>query len=80
MANEVHTAEQFVTDLLQEARVFLEVRVFIVVDNVSCDGTLEILRAYAKREPRVRVIWAPENWNIVDAYLPWLRAGFGHRF
>jgi dolichol-phosphate mannosyltransferase len=69
MANEVHTAEQFVTDLLQEARGFREVRVFIVVDNVSRDGTLEILRAYAQREPRVRLIWAPENRNIVDAYL-----------
>jgi dolichol-phosphate mannosyltransferase len=40
-----------------------------VLDRVSRDGTRELLSEYALREPRLRVVWAPENRCIVDAYV-----------
>ena len=43
--------------------------VYLVVDSVSKDRTLEICQALSKNDPRFRTIFAPENKNVVDAYL-----------
>lgn len=69
MANERETAERFVAEVLQRTEMFQETRFFAVLDNVSRDGTADILRAFAKREPRLSVVWSPENCCVVDAYL-----------
>lgn len=93
MANEAETALPFVTQVLSECTGFREVRLFAVLDRVSRDGTLDLLRAMGEREPRLRVIWAPENRCVVDAYVRGYRealasgsdwvleidAGFSHR-
>ena len=47
---------------------------FVVLDRVSTDGTLALMREYARQEPRLRVIWAPENRCVVDAYIAGYRA------
>jgi dolichol-phosphate mannosyltransferase len=44
-------------------------RVYLVVDNVSKDNTLELCNELSARDDRFVTIWAPENRNIVDAYL-----------
>jgi dolichol-phosphate mannosyltransferase len=43
-------------------------RVFCVLDTVSTDRTRAILDARAARDPRVVLVWAPENRTVVDAY------------
>ena len=43
-------------------------RMFCVFDRVSSDGSLERARELALAEPRLTVVWAPENTCVVDAY------------
>jgi dolichol-phosphate mannosyltransferase len=71
MANERASAVQFVQAVLEQcrSRSFKSVSFFAVLDNVSKDGTLELLRELERNEPRLRVVWAPENRSVVDAYL-----------
>jgi dolichol-phosphate mannosyltransferase len=71
MANERETATRFVGEVLArcEPPGFRSVTFFAVLDRVSKDGTLELLRGLERTEPRLRVVWAPENRSVVDAYL-----------
>lgn len=43
--------------------------VYLVVDNVSTDRTLELSQQLEAHDPRFRTVWAPENRNVVDAYI-----------
>lgn len=55
-------------------------RVYMVVDRVSKDRTLELCHALSSTDPRFITLWEPENRNLVDAYLAGYRAAFkaGH--
>jgi dolichol-phosphate mannosyltransferase len=71
MANERTTAVPFALEVLAacEPHGFKSVTLFAVLDRVSRDGTLELLRELEQTRPEVRVVWAPENRSVVDAYL-----------
>jgi len=71
MANERDTAEAFVREVLAacEPFGFKAVTFFAVLDRVSRDGTLGLLRELEVALPELRVVWAPENRSVVDAYL-----------
>jgi dolichol-phosphate mannosyltransferase len=71
MANERATAVRFVTSLLRQcdALQVAPVRLFVVLDRKSTDGTRELLEALRPSEPRLRLVWAPENRCVVDAYV-----------
>ncbi len=71
MANERTLATQFVNELLAQCGQagFRSIKMFVVLDKASKDGTVEILRGLEQVEPRLQVVWAPENRNVVDAYL-----------
>jgi dolichol-phosphate mannosyltransferase len=71
MANERETAERFVREVLAACAPyeFGQVTFFAVLDRVSRDGTVELLRGLAGELPQLRVVWAPENRSVVDAYL-----------
>ncbi|MGA2113229.1 MAG: glycosyltransferase [Bryobacteraceae bacterium] len=69
MATEGEGAVRFVGDVLERCQGFRNVRFFAVLDTVSRDDTLERLRGLEKEEPRLSVVWAPENRNLVDAYV-----------
>ena len=43
--------------------------VYLVVDEVSKDRTLECCRELQRRDVRFVTEWIPENHNVVDAYL-----------
>ncbi|MDB5323361.1 MAG: dolichol-phosphate mannosyltransferase [Phycisphaerales bacterium] len=43
-------------------------RMFCVFDRVCTDGSVERARELALLEPRLTVVWAPENTCVVDAY------------
>jgi dolichol-phosphate mannosyltransferase len=69
MANEGDRAGRFVGAVLDRCQGFRKVRFFAVLDTVSTDNTLERLRELEREEPRLSVVWAPENRHIVDAYV-----------
>ena len=71
MANESITAVSFVNDVLERCtpQGFKSVTFFAVLDKASKDDTLEVLRSLEREQPHLRVVWAPENRNLVDAYL-----------
>lgn len=54
--------------------------VYLVVDDASKDRTLELCRDLSKRDPRYVTVYAPQNRNVVDAYINGLRAAYeaGH--
>ena len=71
MANERETAAAFVREVLAACAPFRfkSLTFFAVLDRVSRDGTLELLRELEATVPQLRVVWAPENRCVVDAYL-----------
>ncbi len=71
MANERATAGRFVREVVAacEPFRFKSVTFFAVLDRVSRDGTVELLRELESAVPQLRVVWAPENRCVVDAYL-----------
>jgi dolichol-phosphate mannosyltransferase len=68
MANEAASAVPFVTDVLSYCSDFAKVDYFAILDNVSRDSTLELLRRHADGDRRLKPVWAPENRCVVDAY------------
>ena len=69
MANEEADFEPFITALKSQLNDIGNGEVFLVVDTVSKDRTRELCDQLAKDDPRFHSVWAPENKNVVDAYL-----------
>jgi len=69
MANEGEQAVAFCRAVLEECPGFREVVFFAVFDRVTHDNSLDRMRELERSEPRLRVLWAPENRCVVDAYL-----------
>ena len=69
MANEGDEAVAFCRAVLEECPGFREVAFFAVFDRVTGDDSLDQMRELERGEPRLRVVWAPENRCVVDAYL-----------
>ena len=58
----VYNREKFVAEAIESIlRQTLADLEFIIVDDGSTDGSLTIIRDYAKRDPRIRVFAFPEN-------------------
>ncbi len=68
MANEGSEGVRFVAEALEACSSVGKTTFFVVVDKVSRDNTRELLEEFAKTDERLRVIWAPENRCVVDAY------------
>ncbi len=69
MANEGDDAVRFVDAVLAQTEDFGHVTFFVILDRATKDNTRELLDAHAQRERRLRVVWAPENKGLVDAYI-----------
>ena len=69
MANEEDGFELFVTEVAAMMDRLESGAVYIVIDKASSDRTLELSQALSERDPRFITVWAPENKNVVDAYL-----------
>lgn len=71
MANERTTAASFVNEVLAQCQSqnFKSITFFAVLDRVSKDGTVELLRDLEKEQPQLQVVWAPENRCVMDAYM-----------
>lgn len=69
MANESEEFAGFITEMTRTLDRLGTGKVYLVVDNVSKDDTWKMCREHADEDPRYQAIWAPENRNVVDAYL-----------
>ncbi|MBL7890564.1 MAG: glycosyltransferase [Bacteroidia bacterium] len=54
--------------------------VYFIIDKASKDRTLELCQELSAKDPRYVTVWAPENKNVVDAYVKGLRVAYeaGH--
>ena len=66
LANEKDTFDEFISRVQKQLQP--QDLIFLVFDNVCKDGTVDRAREVAAADPRVRVVWAPENRCVVDAY------------
>jgi dolichol-phosphate mannosyltransferase len=70
LANEAKTFELFTEKLSSVLdNIGGTSKVYLVIDNVSHDNTLELSNALSKKDDRFVTVWAPENKNVVDAYI-----------
>ncbi len=69
MANEEADFEPFVVLLKTTLDDYKTGTVYFIVDNASKDNTLHLCKTLSEKDNRFRVIWAPENKNVVDAYI-----------
>jgi dolichol-phosphate mannosyltransferase len=80
MANESRDFAPFVADLARMLDRLTGGTVYFVVDKASKDNTLELCQALSAKDSRFKTVWAPENKNVVDAYIRGYREAFqnGH--
>jgi len=80
MANEEPDFTEFMTEVTKILDRLQSGTVYLVVDTVSRDKTLELCRAISEKDNRFKTLWSPENRNVVDAYLRGYRVAYdaGH--
>jgi dolichol-phosphate mannosyltransferase len=76
MANEETDFNPFVDLLVTMLDRLNSGKVYFVVDNVSKDKTLELCNQLSEKDGRFVTVWAPQNKNVVDAYLAGYRAAY----
>jgi dolichol-phosphate mannosyltransferase len=69
MANESEDFFPFISALKIQLDKIGNGKVYLVVDSVSKDNTLELCQNLSAADNRFIAVWAPENKNVVDAYL-----------
>jgi dolichol-phosphate mannosyltransferase len=69
MANESSEFDLFISEVQQMFDRLQSGRMYIVIDKSSKDNTLDLAKALAVKDERFVVIFAPENKNVVDAYI-----------
>ena len=70
LANEADTFHRFTARLIETLDAISQKgTVYMVVDKATKDNTLELCNELSERDKRFHTIWAPENKNVVDAYL-----------
>lgn len=69
MANEETSAIPLVRDALDACSALKSAAFYAIIDRVSEDRTRQLLLDYATADPRLHVVWAPENRCVVDAYV-----------
>jgi dolichol-phosphate mannosyltransferase len=69
LANEEKEFDGFIFEISKVLDRLESGTVYLVVDRVSTDATYDLCRALSCRDQRFVAVWAPENRNVVDAYL-----------
>lgn len=69
MANEQEDFHPFISSLTGVLNMLECGKVYFVVDKVSKDNTLELCKNLSTADNRFITVWAPENKNVVDAYI-----------
>lgn len=81
MANEEPDFAPFYAALAAVLNQLQSGTVYFIVDKASKDRTLELCQAVSAKDKRFITVWAPENRNIVDAYMRGFREAYdrGHK-
>jgi len=70
VANEADNIKIFYKELLRQlTKIKINFKIYFVTDNVSKDGTVQILKKLSTNNYKVSVIFEPKNQNVVDAYV-----------
>ena len=80
MANESQDFDAFMAVLRSVLDRLRSGKVYFVVDKASKDNTRELCESVSAADARFVTVWAPENKNVVDAYMRGFRAAYdaGH--
>lgn len=80
MANEEQDFKPFIDMLNFVINELNPGNIYFVIDKASKDRTLELCQELSSKDNRYVTVWAPENKNVVDAYVRGLRAAYeaGH--
>jgi dolichol-phosphate mannosyltransferase len=74
LANEEATIQELLRRVLDHLQ--REDRVYCVLDKMSKDQTRSLISSLAATDPRVVLVWAPENRCVMDAYFRGYWAAF----
>lgn len=76
LANE----EDVIEELIRRTLPYLseQDRIFYILDNMSKDLTRSKIEKAAIQDPRIVLIWAPENRSVVDAYFRGYKEALNH--
>ena len=82
MANEEKDFNIFIEEIKNILSLLGSGKVYFVVDNASVDNTKKICEDLSFIDDRFELIWAPDNKNVVDAYLKGYKVALlnGHDF
>ena len=69
MANESADFQPFIDSLIEVLNRLQCGCVYFVIDTVSTDNTLDLCRELSAHDSRFTTVFAPENRNVVDAYM-----------
>ena len=72
LANESETLRELYREIVRAAASWddkVHTMILFVVDHVSTDNTREIVESLHAEDPRVELVWAPENRCVTDAYV-----------
>jgi len=78
LANEENDFHPFIEELTKVLNRLNSGTVYFVVDNVSKDNTLSLCKDLSKKDNRFITVWAPDNRNLVDAYIRGYRVAFNN--
>ncbi len=76
MANEEPDFARFISLLNFVIDTLAPGKIYLIVDRVSQDRTLELCRELSARDSRYETVWSPENRCVVDAYVKGLRVAY----
>jgi len=76
MANEEGEFDPFISALSGILDKLDSGSVYLVIDTASTDGTLDLCRQLSEKDQRFITVWAPENRNVVDAYMRGYREAY----
>jgi dolichol-phosphate mannosyltransferase len=79
IANEGAASTRFVVEVLKQCARWRDVSFFSVLDRATTDNSLALLRELAASEPRLKVVGAPDNQCVVDAYIRGYREALAAR-
>ena len=79
MANEEKDFDVFVVELKKVFDRLQSGKAYFVVDKASKDRTLELCEELSKADKRFETVWAPENKNVVDAYIRGYREAYKNK-
>lgn len=73
MANEEEGFDIFIDEMCRVLDRLESGTVYIIVDKASKDKTYDLCCTLSSHDTRFVTVWAPDNQNVVDAYLSGLR-------